>query len=169
MQEPGFERSLPIIPERVTSVNFTWRSSEKKTYTYEILDLDSYDRSVLKVPTLSMPLQGVVPKNTTGKVSQQLTFGEGTKNLSRVADKEKFSISEPVFTVGMECLPNNTGSADLSMAFTIRTEDGRPLKGMPMKFILRKQCLNNGEQFDTTSSKCPSLGKSSNGSDHCFS
>lgn len=66
LQEPGFEQSLPVIPERVTSVNFTWRSSEKKTYFYEILDLDSYDRTVLHVPTLSMPRQGLVPKNTTG-------------------------------------------------------------------------------------------------------
>ncbi|XP_003737157.1 protein shifted [Galendromus occidentalis] len=113
LQEPGFESSLPIIPERVNSVNFTWRSSEKKTYFYEIFDLDSYDRSVLNAPTISMPLQGLVPRNTT------------------------------VFTVNMECVPNNTGSSDLSMAFTIRTVDMKPLKGMPIKFRLRKECLNN--------------------------
>ncbi|XP_042236024.1 uncharacterized protein LOC121875523, partial [Homarus americanus] len=59
--DPNFEKQLPVIPSEVENVNFTWRAGSKKYY-YTFDRLYSQDEEVLKVPVLSLPTHGRVPK-----------------------------------------------------------------------------------------------------------
>lgn len=83
IKEPTFERHLPAIPDSVTSVNFTWRGGDHKSYVYEFLNLESSNLGVLNPPKLSIPMRGKVPKKTKGK-TQQRKNNRTSKNASDV-------------------------------------------------------------------------------------
>lgn len=72
IKEPTFERHLPAIPDRVNTVNFTWRAGDQKGYEYEFLNLESSNLAILHPPTLSIPLRGKVPKKTKGSCPYSL-------------------------------------------------------------------------------------------------
>ncbi|CAB0031953.1 unnamed protein product [Trichogramma brassicae] len=59
--DPEFENKLPIIPNEVSYVNFTWKSGVKKYY-YDFFLLKSFDESILKTPSITIKKQGRVPK-----------------------------------------------------------------------------------------------------------
>lgn len=63
--DPDFESKLPIIPNEVTYVNFTWKSGVKK-YFYNFFLLKSFNESVLKTPSITIKKQGRVPKRQKG-------------------------------------------------------------------------------------------------------
>ncbi|OQR70466.1 protein shifted-like [Tropilaelaps mercedesae] len=113
IKEPTFESYLPALPDWVNTVNFTWRSGDKKSYIYDFLKLDSSNLGVLNSPKLSIPLRGKVPKKTR------------------------------VFQVFLECVGNVSGTAVLDVSFSLSPEGGDPIPGMPIKFRLRKQCVSN--------------------------
>lgn len=64
--DPNFNQYLPIIPSEVSCVNFTWKSGKKK-YDYNFDRLLSLDESILKSPTISIKVEGQVPKDPKGK------------------------------------------------------------------------------------------------------
>ncbi|XP_020282545.1 protein shifted isoform X2 [Pseudomyrmex gracilis] len=59
--DPELENKLPIIPNEVSHVNFTWKSGAKK-YFYNFFRLKSYDETILKTPTITIKKEGRVPK-----------------------------------------------------------------------------------------------------------
>lgn len=64
--DPRLETKLPVIPNEMNSVNFTWKSGDKKYY-YDFFLLKSYDESILKTPSINIKKQGRVPKRHKGK------------------------------------------------------------------------------------------------------
>lgn len=74
IKEATFERYLPAIPDRVNSVNFTWRGGDQKSYVYEFLTLESSNLDVLNPPKLSIPLRGKIPKKTKGEHQHRVSF-----------------------------------------------------------------------------------------------
>lgn len=64
--DPEFESKLPIIPNELSYVNFTWKSGVKKYY-YDFFLLKSFDESILKTPSITIKKQGRVPKRQKGK------------------------------------------------------------------------------------------------------
>lgn len=63
--DPEFESKLPVIPNEMNYVNFTWKSGVKKYY-YDFFLLKSYDESILKTPSITIKKQGRVPKRQKG-------------------------------------------------------------------------------------------------------
>ncbi|OXU20042.1 hypothetical protein TSAR_002642 [Trichomalopsis sarcophagae] len=59
--DPEFESKLPIIPNEVSYVNFTWKSGVKK-YNYDFYLLKSFDESILKTPSITINKKGRVPR-----------------------------------------------------------------------------------------------------------
>lgn len=59
--DPNFEKYLPVIPSEVSTVNFTWKSGNKKYY-YNFDTLKSYDPQILGSPVTSIKTKGKVPK-----------------------------------------------------------------------------------------------------------
>ncbi|KAL0279568.1 UNVERIFIED_CONTAM: hypothetical protein PYX00_001097 [Menopon gallinae] len=59
--DPNFENYLPMIPSEVNSVNFTWRSGNKK-YFYHFDILKTLDESILDPPQISIKAKGKIPK-----------------------------------------------------------------------------------------------------------
>lgn len=64
--DPELENKLPIIPNEVSHVNFTWKSGAKK-YFYNFFRLKSFDETILKTPTITIKKEGRVPKQPKGK------------------------------------------------------------------------------------------------------
>ncbi|XP_043477962.1 protein shifted isoform X3 [Leptopilina heterotoma] len=59
--EPEFESKLPVIPNEVNYVNFTWKSGMKK-YFYNFFKLTSDNEMILKTPSITIKTTGRVPK-----------------------------------------------------------------------------------------------------------
>ncbi|XP_058802105.1 protein shifted-like isoform X1 [Phymastichus coffea] len=59
--DPDFETKLPIIPNEVSYVNFTWKSGAKR-YFYNFFLLKSFNESILKTPSITIKKKGRVPK-----------------------------------------------------------------------------------------------------------
>lgn len=65
LRNPNLNNNLPIIPTEVSSVNFTWKSGNKK-YTYHFDQLQSSDETILKSPIVSIDVEGYVPQESKG-------------------------------------------------------------------------------------------------------
>ena len=63
--DPEFENKLPVIPNEVAYVNFTWKSGMKKYY-YNFFKLKSCDEMILKTPSITIKTRGRVPKRPKG-------------------------------------------------------------------------------------------------------
>lgn len=68
IKDPHFNQYIPTIPSEVNSVNFTWRSGNRKYY-YQFDRLQSLNENILKSPTISIDLEGEVPKASQGKIA----------------------------------------------------------------------------------------------------
>ncbi|KAJ8670399.1 hypothetical protein QAD02_001658 [Eretmocerus hayati] len=83
--DPEFDSKLPVIPNEMSYVNFTWKSGVKK-YLYDFFLLKSFDEAILQTPSITIKKQGRVPKREkefsillpcTGNVSGIAQFGLG--------------------------------------------------------------------------------------------
>ena len=113
--DPHFEKYLPVIPPEVSCVNFTWKSTDRRTYRYHFDQLISFNTSILSDPYISVPIEGKVPKRPHS------------------------------FSVHLPCLGNSTGIASFAFGLRITKEDGRPLDGTPLRLRLQKQCRFRGQ------------------------
>lgn len=60
LQHPEFDKSIPVIPPKVDTVNLTWEAGHE-TFTYWFDELKTLDVNLLYTPLLSIPASGVIP------------------------------------------------------------------------------------------------------------
>ncbi|PVD24726.1 hypothetical protein C0Q70_15211 [Pomacea canaliculata] len=105
-------------------------------FTYVFDNFTSLDPHLLYPPLLGIPTRGQIPSDPTA------------------------------FQITIPCKGTEKGVASLVLGLTIYTRVGRPLKGTPIKFKLRKQCVvfalcnpvcqNNGTCISPEICACPS-------------
>lgn len=109
LQHPEFDKSIPVIPPKVDTVNLTWEAGQE-TFTYWFDELKTLDVNLLYTPLLSIPASGVIPG--------------GPK----------------IFQMSIPCTGKGKGISTLILGLQIFNENGRPIKGSPMKLTLKKHC-----------------------------
>lgn len=137
IQDPQFQSYLPVVPSEVLSVNFTWKSGDARQYFYCFDELSSNDTSILLNPDLSIPKQGLIPKE------------------------------ESMFRAMLKCSHNKSGIASLSLKLSIKSEygplPGTPIVLHLKKQCLHQsissecdaRCLNGGRCNDRNTCQCP--------------
>lgn len=108
--DPNFEKYLPVIPAEVTSVNFTWKGGDRKSYNYHFDQLISYDHKILSDPVVTIEPRGRVPRKPR------------------------------IFSVELPCSGNASGVASFAFGLHIFNEVGVSLPGTPLRLKLEKQC-----------------------------
>ena len=116
--DPNLEKHLPVIPSEVGYVNFTWNSGDKKPYIYNFDQLISYNTAILNHPSITIPTEGRVPKESK------------------------------VFAVKLPCLGNVSGTVSFAFGLKLYNEAGIPLPGTPLRLKLRKQCRYRAQNPD---------------------
>lgn len=66
-----FQISTYVIYIQVGYVNFTWMSGNKN-YFYMFDTLDSDDKNILEPPTVTVKIDGKIPKRPKGKINVYL-------------------------------------------------------------------------------------------------
>lgn len=61
LRDPAFDTLMPIIPDEIRYMNFTWTSAKKK-YRYHFDQMVSLDENVLLPPVISIKPKGKIPQ-----------------------------------------------------------------------------------------------------------
>lgn len=61
LRDPAFDTLMPIIPDEIRYMNFTWTSANKK-YRYHFDQMVSLDENVLLPPVISIKPKGKIPQ-----------------------------------------------------------------------------------------------------------
>lgn len=114
VREPNFEKTLPVIPYEVSSVNFTWSTGCCRSYSYDFYLLESSNTSVLANPSVTIPREGQVPRNPS------------------------------IFSIRLPCNGNVSGIVSFAFGLKIFNDKKVALKNTPLRFMLQKQCRFRG-------------------------
>ncbi len=66
LRDPAFDTLMPIIPDEIRYMNFTWTAAKKK-YRYHFDQMMSHDLSVLLPPVISIKPKGKIPQEPKRK------------------------------------------------------------------------------------------------------
>lgn len=61
LRDPTFDTLMPIIPDEIRYMNFTWTAAKKK-YRYHFDQMMSLDENVLLPPVISIKPKGKIPQ-----------------------------------------------------------------------------------------------------------
>lgn len=114
VREPNFEKTLPVIPYEVSSVNFTWSTGFSQSYYYNFDQLTSFNTSILANPYVTIAKEGKIPRKPS------------------------------IFSIGLPCNGNVSGIVSFAFGLQIYNEQRMPLPHTPLRFKLQKQCRFRG-------------------------
>jgi WIF domain len=67
LRDPAFDTLMPIIPDEIRYMNFTWTAAKKK-YRYHFDQMMSLDENVLLPPVISIKPKGKIPQEPKRKM-----------------------------------------------------------------------------------------------------